>query len=179
VRAALPAVLLAALLVVACGGGDDGGVSRVTVRAEVVEADAPASVDVSAVSENDRGEFEHEVRVTWNGAQTARLADARFAHHVESDGGSLVTLGRGCGASQDEASDELFIACTADLQLILVQPGETHVYTVRVPREVGDVRLRRGTYVVEEPIHWWQQATIEAEPTAEGEFTVRLTYEVE
>ena len=151
----------------------------VSVSAEVLEADAPAGVSVTGVSQNAEGWFEHGVEVTWEGAQTVRLDDARFTHHLRSEDGDLITLGRGCGFSVDEATDELQFPCTADLQLILVEPGMTHEYPVSIPSEAGSFRLQRGTYVVEEGIHWWQQDNIDADPTDEGQFTIRLTYEVE
>jgi hypothetical protein len=151
---------------------------EIRLGAEVLGQDAPVSVTTSSVNETANG-FEHEVRVAWQGEQTVRLDDKRFTHHVESDDGDLITVGRGCGANWDEEAEELLLACTADLQLIFVEPGDEHAYLVVIPREVGPLRLTPGEYVVEEKIHWWQQDEIAAEPTEEGEFTIRLTYEVE
>jgi hypothetical protein len=164
---------------VACGGDDYEPPSQIAVGVEVLEPDAPVDVEVTDVVQGDDGVFQHGVRVTWRGDETVRLDDVRFAHQVETADGDLITLGRGCGANWDEETEEVFLACTADLQLILVEPGESHEYSVRIPPEVGPLRLRPGTYVVEEPIHWWQQDDINAQPTAEGEFTLRLTYDVE
>ena len=162
----------------ACGGDGYQRPTAIAVSVEVLEPDAPVDVEVTDL-DRDGDELQHGVHVTWQGDQTVRLDDARFAHHVAEDSSDLITLGRGCGANWDEASEEVFLACTADLQLILVAPGETHEYSVRIPYEVGPLRLRPGRYVVEEPIHWWQQDDISAQPGAEGEFTLRLTYDVE
>ena len=149
------------------------------MQAEVLQPDSLVEVEATEVVLNENGEFALGVRVTWAGAQTARLDDVRFAHHVESDGGDLITIGRGCGANWDDEAEELFLACTADLQLILLEPGETHEYPIRIPVKVGPLDLAPGTYAVDEPIHWWLQESIEAPATAEGEFTIRLTYDVE
>ena len=120
----------------------------------------------------------HGVNVTWRGADAARLDDARFVNRIEGESGTLVTLGRGCGYSVDESTGELMFPCTADLQLIVLQPGETHEYPVSIPPKVGSVRLGPGTYVVDEVIHWYEPADFAAQPAAEGQFTVRLTYDV-
>ena len=175
------AFLLFASLLAACGGEQDDAPLRLSVRAEVVEADAPVEVEASAVREGVTGEgwFEHEVRVTWGGDAPGGLDDARFVHRVEGDDGDLITLGRGCGYSFDEESDELLFPCTADLQLIALEPGQTHEYPVSIPSDLESFRVGRGTFVVEEVIRWWQPPDFGAEPTAEGQFTVRLTYEVE
>ena len=168
------------LAVAGCGGDEDDGPFLLTVHAEVVEQDAPVEVAATAAGPGrEDGWFEHEVRVTWRGEGPAGLDDARFVHRVEGEDGDLITLGRGCGWSYDEQSEELVFPCTADLQLITIEPGQTHAYRVSLPSELESFRLRAGTYVVEEMIAWWQPPDLGAGPVAEGRFTVRLTYEVE
>ena len=157
---------------------DENAPLQVGLSVEVLGQDTPVSATGSPIVETENG-FEHEVRVVWQGDQTVRLDDTRFTHHIESDGGDLITIGRGCGANWDEDTEEVFLACTADLQLIFVEPGDGHAYRIAIPHEVGPLRLSPGTYVVEEKIHWWQQDEVAAEPTKEGDFTIRLTYEVE
>jgi hypothetical protein len=182
--ALITAAALAALFAAACarGGGATPGPDSVTVRAEVLEADAPVDVETTAVRAGQGGTFAHEVRVTWRGEEGARLDDARFAHHVEAGGGHLVIAGRGCGANWDAERREVMLVCTADLRLIVLEPGETHDYPVVVYPEVESLRLRPGTYVVEEVVHWWQPDDTGVAPidtSYEGVFTIRLTYEVQ
>lgn len=165
------------VLTVACGG-DNGETPSVSVRAEVVEADAPVAVEATAVRETEEGLLAHGVRVTWQGDEAARLDDARFTHHATAGDSDLVTAGRGCGAQWDDGAGQLLQACTADLQLIDLRPGETHEYPVRVYREVGPLRLEAGTYVVDEVIGW--RPVNENPPgDVQGRFIVRLTYEAE
>jgi len=159
------------------------------VQVEVVDQDSPVSAEVTSVSENERGDFEHGVRVTWRGAQTARLDDTRFTGEMitgrlsstsTNDTGKMIMVGRGCDASWDAESELISFACTADLQLILLEPGQSHDYPVRIPKKIGPlVVLEPGTYVFDQTIHWWLQEGIDAQPTAEGEFTIRLRYEVQ
>jgi hypothetical protein len=170
--------MLVSLLLLAACGDENGAPTQVTVRAEVIEADAPVEVEASQVSLGDNGWFEHRVRVTWGGDMPAILDDARFVHRVQGEDGELITLGRGCGLSVDERSGELLFPCTADLQIIALNPGETHEYPVSVPLEIDSFRMGRGTFVVTEVIQWRQPAFTGAEPRTEGRFTVRLTYEV-
>ena len=149
---------------------------EVTLRAEVVEPGTPVSVEATAVDNADRGLLKHGVQVEWRGSEPARLDDARFGHHVESNGGDLVTAGRGCGVSWDADARSVQHICTADLQLIDLRPGQIHEYPVWIHPSVGPLRLGRGTYVVEEVIAW-SRVTDPATPA--GRFTVRLTYEVD
>jgi len=144
------------------------------VRAAVVEANAPVSVAVTPLT-NESGVWAHGVRFTWNGTGSVMLDDARFTHHVDSTTGlgDLITAGRGCAPNWDTTTQEVFTACTADLQLIELSPGETHEYPVRVYTDFEALRASPGTYVVEETIGW--------EPSGGGtrqEVTVRLTYTV-
>jgi len=169
-------MMLAAVSSLAACNDEDAPL-EITLGADVLGQGPPVIVEASPINETEMG-FEHEVRVVWQGEQTARLDDTRFTHHIESDDGDLITIGRGCGANWDEDTEEVFLACTADLQLIFVEPGDGHAYRIAIPREVGPLRLSPGTYVVEENIHWWQQDEVNAEPTDEGEFTIRLTYKV-
>ena len=172
--------LASLLLLVACGDDEDDAPLTLSVRAEVVEADAPVEAEATAAGPGrEEGWFEHDVRVTWRGEGAAGLDDARFVHRVEGQDGDLITLGRGCGWSTDGPSGELVFPCTADLQIIVLEPGETHEYPVSIPSRLESYRLERGTYVVEEAIKWWQPPELGVEPEVEGEFTVRLTYEVE
>ena len=170
-------LFLALLFATACDSEDEP--PRISVRAEVVEADAPVEVETTAVGPGrEEGWFEHEVRVTWRGEGAAGLDDTRFVHRVEGEDGDLITLGRGCGWSYDEPSEELVFPCTADFQIIMLEPGEAHEYPVELPTELESFRIGRGTFLVDEEIAWWVQEEPGAEPTAEGRFTVRLTYEV-
>jgi hypothetical protein len=170
--------MLVSLLLFAACGDDNGSPTQVTVRAEVIEADAPVEVEASPISLGDNAWFEHQVRVTWRGDLPAILDDARFVRRVEGDDGELIILGRGCGFSIDETSGELLFPCTADLQIIALNPGETHEYPVSLPSEIGSFRIARGTFAVDEVIAWRQLATRGGETRSEGRFTVRLTYEV-
>lgn len=158
----------------------DGGVAiedlELQVRAEIVETGSPVSAQATAIRD-ENGLFVHGVRITWQGQQPARLDDARFTQRVEGDRGDLVTAGRGCGADWDEQSRQVVHICTADLQIITIQPGGSHEYPVRVHPRVGPLRLAPGTYVLEEQVQWWRQDDLTGgEP--EGSFTIRLTYEV-
>ncbi|MGE3961723.1 MAG: hypothetical protein AB7F65_08600 [Dehalococcoidia bacterium] len=146
---------------------------RIAVTAEILEADAPAGVEATAVIVTD-GRPSHGVRVTWEGSGSATLDDARFAHHVtaEEGTGDLIVTGRGCGANVDGTTGDVFIACTADLQLIDVAPGETHQYPVNLTPVLDGRRLEPGVYVVDEPIAW------QVDADTFGMFTVRLTYVV-
>ncbi len=142
------------------------------VSAAIVGASVPVSVAVTQPVE-ESGAWAHDVRVTWNGAGSVMLDDARFSHHVTTAAGDLITAGRGCAPNWNEASEEFFTACTADLQLIELTSGETHEYPVRAYTDFDPLRAGPSTYVVEERIGW--------EPTAGGtrqEFTVRLTFTV-
>ncbi len=145
----------------------------ISVAATIVEAGAPVSVISTPVTLAD-GRYSHGVRVTWRGTGTVMLDDARFGHQVTAvDGsGDLVTAGRGCAPNWSEGEDEVFIVCTADLQLIELDPGETHQYPVTITPSIGPKQLEPGTYVVDEPISWQPQTG------TGGQFTVRLTYTV-
>ena len=176
----LPA-MLAATLLGACSDADPDDEMTVTVRAELVDDRVPARVEASTIRE-DGQLFAHDVLVTWEGEQPVVLDDARFTHHIATSDADLVIAGRGCGAQWDEETDQLLQACTADLQIIRLGPGETHAYPVRVYPEVGPLRLRGGTYVAEETIAWWTAVDGALEPgrgEPSGSFTIRLTYEVE
>jgi hypothetical protein len=176
--ALLAALVLTPLLSLAACGDDDSGPTRITVHAEVLEPGAPVEVAASEASLRDDSWFEHRVSVTWRGDKPAILDDARFVHRVEGDGGEFITLGRGCGFSVDEQSGELLFPCTADLQIIALDPGETHDYPVSLPPKIESFRMGRGTFVVDEVIQWRQPAFRGEESRSEGRFTVRLTYEV-
>ena len=176
-RRALSILVLGALSPLLACSDSDPAVLKVSISAEALGQESLFEIESTAIEEMG-DDFVHEVRVTWLGEENVRLDDARFTHHVESEDGHLITLGRGCGANWDQDAEELFLVCTADLQLIFVESGEDHSYRIAIPREVGPLRLTPGTYVIEENIHWWQQDEINAEPTEEGDFTIRLTYEV-
>ena len=177
---ALPVAALP-LLAYACSDGDEPEDLAVKVTATIVEPGVSASVTVTQPAEDAQGNLAHTVDVSWEGGSAVRLDDARFTHHVEGDDGDLVTAGRGCGASWD-SSNGLMQACTADLQIVRVEPGETHAYPVRIVLEVGPLELARGVYHVEEPISWW---SVSADPfdlggeQPDGRFTIRLEYEVD
>jgi hypothetical protein len=184
---ALLAVTVSALLVLAACGEDDPGAvdspDRVRVRAELIDAPEGFSVEVSPV-EDANGGLRHEVSVTWDGEGEVVLDDARFGHHVDDPAGdgALVTSGRGCGAEWDEENRHVLHICTADLQIIALQPGETHNYPVVIYPEVGPLRLLAGTYVIDEEIAWWRS---NGEPIAaqgqepEGALVLRLSYDVQ
>lgn len=147
----------------------------ISVEASVVEPSATVEVEATEVINAD-GQPSHGVRVTWNGTAPAILDDARFTHHETSGTtpeGHLITTGRGCGASVDEATGEVQQFCTDDLQLINLAPGETHEYPVRIHPSLGGLLLRPGTYTVEETIGWRASET-----GPRQEFTVRLVYTV-
>ena len=175
----LAALLLIPLLLAAACSSDNDDPVQLSVRAEIVEPGVPAQVEASDVRDGDDGWFEHSVRVTWRGDAPAGLDDARFVHRVEGDNDELITLGRGCGYSIDEQSNELLFPCTSDLRLITLDPAETHEYPVSIPSRIEMFRLGRGIFVVEEVIRWWQPPELGAQTTAEGQFTVRLTYQVQ
>jgi hypothetical protein len=177
-------VVVSVLAFGACGNDDDDvdpGHLTVSVAAEVVEPDAAASVEATALRDAGEGRLAHEVRVTWEADAPAILDDARFTHWVEEGAGHLVLAGRGCGADWEEASEQVVHVCTADIQLVWLEPGQSHDYPVRVYPQVGPLQLARGIYVVEEVVRW----TYSDHPssadlgTPEGEFTIRLTYTVE
>ncbi len=148
----------------------------ITVTAEVVEADAPVTVEATDVVADADGRYSHGVVVTWNGTTQAILDDERFTHHVtnEAGDGDLVTAGRGCGAEWSEQDEEVIHPCTLDLRVHPVDPGESHEYPVAVYPQVGPLTLEAGTYVVDQVVSWWRPG---AEETQQ-QFTVRLTYEV-
>jgi hypothetical protein len=176
-------VLAAALAAVAFGVSacsNEEEEHQVTIGAQIVEAGAPASVAAANLREED-GLIAHEVRVTWNGDGPAFLDDARFTHHVTSNGGDLVLSGRGCGADYDEESRQAVFPCTADLQIVRLEPGGTHAYPVRIHPEVGPLKLEAGTYVVEQQVSWWRAEAGEQFPNRDpdGMFTISLTYTVE
>ncbi len=156
--------------------GDASTAFDVTVTAEVVEAGAPVEVEATAVQAEDN-RLAHGVQVTWTDAGAAVLGDERFTHHVsaEQGEGDLVIAGRGCGASWSEAEQEVIHPCTLDLRVIPVEQGETHEYPVWIYPEVGPLHLAAGTYVVEQPVHWWRPNAEDAQQ----QFTLRLTYEVQ
>jgi hypothetical protein len=160
-------------LVFACGG--DRGAVQVSVSAVIIEPAAPVTVRATNVSETDDGLLQHGVLVEWRGSTGGRLDDARFAHQVEGPRGDLVTAGRGCGADWDARQRQVVHLCTADFQIIDLQPGETHEYPVRIYPRIGPLRLARGTYVLNEVISWWRPDDYDRPA---GRFTVRLTYEV-
>jgi hypothetical protein len=155
---------------------------NVTVSAEVVETDLPASATTTPIVQIDTadGPLSHEVVVTWDGGEPIVLDDARFTHHIEGDNGDLVTAGRGCGVQWE---GELLQACTADLQIIHLEPSEQHAYPVRIYTEVGPLTLGPGTYVLEETIPYWTGDGIGENgipsADADGSFVIRLTYDVE
>lgn len=157
----------------------------VSVDIEVIANDAPVNVAATQPTSGGQGwsvyGFAHEVMVTSISDRTIRIDDARFAHEVREGDGTLVTAGRGCGAGWDENSESISIACQDDLQIIRLEPNETHPYPVTIYPEVGPERLRPGTYVVEETIPWWfvGDDPFDTGGDPEGEFVVRLSYTVE
>lgn len=181
------AVLAAALLGIACSDKDDDPPTTMdlTVSAEITSEGTPFTVEATEPTSGGQGwspfGFVHEVRVTSNADETVRIDDARFAHEVREGDGVLVTAGRGCGAAWDEATDGISIACQDDLQIIRLEPNETHPYPVTVYPEVGPERLLPGTYVAEESINWWIAGDdpFETGGDPDGTFVVRLTYIVE
>ncbi|MCC6387437.1 MAG: hypothetical protein IT302_08650 [Dehalococcoidia bacterium] len=163
----------------ACNGDDDDEL-RVIVTAAIVEVGAPATVEATDVTASERGTLMHNVRVTWRGQEQAFLDDARFTHH-EANGGDLVLAGRGCGAEWDATLRHVTHPCTADLQIVRLEPDESHAYPVWIFPEVGPLALKPGTYVVDQPIPYWgggPQVQVPDYDRPEGEFTIRLTYEV-
>jgi hypothetical protein len=178
---AVVAALCLTVVAGACGDDDDGAL-EVTVQAEIVEAGSavPVSIAVTTPVLNESGLLHHNVRATWNGDDAAFLADARFTHHA-ANGGDLVTTGRGCGADWDEELRQVIHPCTADLQIVRLEPGDTHAYPVWIHQEVGPLALEPGTYVVEERIGYWEAPPGVTNPDfsqPDGEFRVRLTYTV-
>lgn len=148
----------------------------ITVTAEVVDADAPISVEATEVTMDAEGQPSHGVVVTWNDEDEAILGDERFTHHVtaESGEGDLVIAGRGCGASWAEAEEEVIFPCTLDLQAFPVEQGDSHEYPVTIHPQVGPLTLQPGTYEVDQVVTWWR-------PDAEDDqqqTTIRLTYQV-
>ncbi len=173
-----------ALLALAAACGDDNdsaSITSVEVQVEVLEADAPVSVEATDVSPVEGGEVQHGVRVTWQGEERATLDDARFTHHEQSTTGEgdLITVGRGCSAAWDEEPGRAIQICTDDLQIIELDPGDTHEYPVTVVFEVGPLALVPGTYVVDEVIGWSHGTLEEPSDLPAQSFTVRLTYTVE
>jgi hypothetical protein len=181
------AVLLLPAIAMGCTDKDDdpGSTMNIRVEADIVANGAPFAVEVTQPTNGGQGwspyGFVHEVRVTSNADETVRIDDARFAHEVREGDGTLVTAGRGCGAGWDESTASISIACQDDLQIIRLEPNETHPYPVTIYPEVGPERLRPGTYVIEETIPWWfvGDDPFDTGGDPEGEFTVRLTYTVE
>ncbi|MCC7366222.1 MAG: hypothetical protein IT303_17830 [Dehalococcoidia bacterium] len=184
-----PVFLLAPMLAItlmlsSCGGDDNDDKPTeltVTVEAEILEPGATAHAEPGAFTTTADGHLAHELRVSWAGEAAVVFEDARFVHHVEQGDGHLVLAGRGCGAQWDDERDLVLQACTADLQLIRVEPGRDHAYPLMVFPEVGPLRLRAGTYVVEEAIDWWDSpvdSPFALPDTPTGTFTIRLTYTV-
>jgi hypothetical protein len=166
---------LVLLLAAAC----DDEPLEVTVTAELASGDAPVSVEATAVSQNEDGTFSHGVRVTWNGDEPVRLDDARFAHYYDANGATFILAGRGCSPWEPEDGGTPGVVCTDDLQVITLQPGDTHEYPVALYPDAGPRGLARGTYLIDETIDWWPGDDLEAlgaDPG--GSFTIRLTYEV-
>lgn len=173
------------MLAMACDSSSTGTPDEtvnVTVSAEVIATDLRVIVATTPIVQIDTadGPLSHEVVVTWDGDEPIVLDDARFTHHIEGDHGDLVTAGRGCGVQWE---GELLQACTADLQIIRLEPGEQHAYPVQIHAEVGPLTLGPGTYVLEETISYWTGDSIGENgiPSgeADGSFVIRLTYEVE
>lgn len=169
------AVATSAMLVLA-GCGDSEPPLRVTVRAEVIDNTVPVMAASTDLFSSEDGRMRHgvQVQIACCGALAVQLDDARFTHHVEAGDGHLVTAGRGCSAEWDENNRRVQHVCTADLQVIELQPGESNEYTVTLYPRVGPLRLQPGVYVVEQPIGWRPAAG----DGPGGRFTVRLTYGV-
>ncbi len=190
----LASVAFAGLLALTCDGeqaAPGGDWERISVRAEVIEGDLDVTVEATTPAAGDGETWPHDVRVTLGAGAggsgaggTVVLDDARFAWHLEREGGEgdLVTAGRGCGASWS-TEYELSIACTDDLQIVRLRPGETHAYPVAVYPGLGPLALRPGTYVMEQPIRWWGPEQLDADEFPAGDETgtlvLRLTYTVE
>lgn len=167
-----------ALLALGCMG--NGRDLRVTgVRAFVLESAATVEVEATTLHRPARDRLEHEVLVTWRGTEPVMLADARFTHVVTRPGdGALVITGRGCEPHWDSQREQVTFACTDDLQLITLEPGDTHAYPVTVYTSLGSLTMEDGRYRVDQPIAWSTGgATLQPEPDAEA-FTVRLGYKV-
>jgi hypothetical protein len=179
VRPILIPTAVAALLMAACAPGHEPSptpAEAVTdperTAIEVAVDDELASATASIAQAGD-GTLDHTVEVTWHGDAPVTLDDARFTHHqVGEPGGDLVLAGRGCGADWDAETEEVIHICTMDLQIIELAPGEAHAYPVRIHPEVGPLRLRPGTYRVQETVGWRQDGE-------RGSFTISLTYEVQ
>jgi hypothetical protein len=163
------------------GGAVDPGDLTISVAAELVEADAPASVEATPLRDAGEGRLAHEVRVTWEADRPAILDDARFTHWVEEGAGHLVLAGRGCGPDWDDASQQVVHLCTRDLRLVWLEPGKSHDYPVVVYPQVGPLQLARGTHIVDEVVRWaYADDPLSADlATPDGEFTIRLSYTVE
>ena len=172
---------LAGLAMVGCGSSSDAPDVRISVTAQVLGTDPRISAEATELAERDGGVWRHDVVVTWDGDDPVVLDDARFVHHVKGPDGSLVIAGRGCGAQWE--GDELMQACTADLQIIRLDPGGSHPYPVAIHTSVGPLRLTPGIYIVDETIGWWDQSQLGEGgiPSGQsmGSFVVRLTYTVE
>lgn len=177
-RLAPLAATLVALLALGCTG--DGRDLRVTgVRAFIVESGATVEVEATSLRRPARDRLEHEVLVTWRGAEPVILADARFTQVAIGPGdGALVLSGRGCEPHWDDDQQQVTFACTDDLQLITLEPGDTHAYPVTVYTSLGSLTMEDGRYRVDQRIAWSTGgANLQANTDAEG-FTVRLGYKV-
>ena len=183
---ALLALVLAGAVVLGAACDDAGGAEPVVISvvAEAVVPGIPVTVSATEPgAPDDEGRRGHSVSVRWDGDERIVLDDSRFTHHVEVGDGHLVTAGRGCGAQWSEEDDDVIQACTDDLQIIRLEPGESHVYPVVIYPEVGPLRLEPGTYTFDEPVRYWDTSVQDGEGfpngDATGTLTVRVTYVVE
>jgi hypothetical protein len=171
----------ATVMAAACGNDDaDPRDLDITVTAEVVETDAPVTVEATTIRALDADRLAHEVSVTWNGEGEALLEDARFTHHVERNRNAhLIIAGRGCGATIFNGT--VGFNCTEDLQVIRLQPGENHHYPVVIYLELENLPLRPGVFVADERVRWMlsDDPSQSMPDPPDGEFTIRLTYTVE
>ncbi len=172
----------AALAAIACDSSSASDL-EVSLTAEVVDPGVPVTASVTGPEEGDEGRIRFGVVIDWDGDEPIVLSDSRFTGHLESpDGGDLVMAGRGCGAQWNDDGG-LMQACTADLQIISLDPGGSHEYPVVVWPEVGPLRLEPGTYEADETVQWWGGDALDEQGfprgEASGSFVVHLTFTVE